>query len=114
MPKASKKPVMLGKMKKQSNGLGGKKKKPMQKELTKHVVTRWYRAPEVILMNDYYSYSIDIWSVGCIFAELLSMMEENFASFTDRQPLFPGKSCYKLSPFFGNKEVTEEMKKRGE
>ena len=49
-------------------------------------------------MNDYYSYSLDIWSIGCIFAELLSMMRDNFADFTDRQPLFPGSSCYKLSP----------------
>jgi len=48
------------------------------KKLSQHVVTRWYRAPEVILMNNYYSYSIDMWSVGCIFAELFSMMKENF------------------------------------
>jgi len=68
------------------------------KQLTRHVVTRWYRAPEVILMNDFYSYSIDIWSVGCIFAELLSMMKDNFDNSFDRQPLFPGSSCYKLSP----------------
>ena len=64
-------------------------------------------------MNDYYSYSIDIWSVGCIFAELLTMMKENYAEYTDRQPLFPGKSCYKLSPVFG-KEQDKEKKKRGE
>lgn len=56
------------------------KEKPpvkMAKKLTKHVVTRWYRAPEVILMSDFYSYAIDIWSLGCIFAELLNMMKEN-------------------------------------
>lgn len=68
------------------------------RDLTKHVVTRWYRAPEVILMNNFYSFSIDMWSVGCIFAELLSMMESNFADWMARQPLFPGKSCYPLSP----------------
>jgi len=60
--------------------------------LTQHVVTRWYRAPEVILQNEFYDYSVDIWSVGCIFAELLSMMKDNFANFTDRKPLFPGQS----------------------
>ena len=81
-------------MKKAPTMLGNAK----SKQLTKHVVTRWYRAPEVILMNDYYSYSLDIWSIGCIFAELLSMMKDNFTDFTDRQPLFPGSSCYKLSP----------------
>lgn len=49
-------------------------------------------------MNDYYSYSLDMWSVGCIFAELLSMMKENFPDPFSRVPLFPGKSCYPLSP----------------
>jgi len=39
--------------------------------LTEYVVTRWYRAPEVILNASEYDHSIDIWSIGCIFAELL-------------------------------------------
>jgi len=47
---------------------------------TEYVVTRWYRAPEVILQASEYTKAIDIWSVGCIFAELLG-----------RTPLFPGK-----------------------
>ena len=38
---------------------------------TFYVVTRWYRAPEIILSSQDYSKSIDIWSVGCVFAELL-------------------------------------------
>lgn len=45
-----------------------------------------------------YTAAIDIWSVGCIFGELLSMMQENFATPFDRQPLFPGNSCFPLSP----------------
>lgn len=88
------------------------KKMRMSKELTQHVVTRWYRAPEVILMNEFYSYSIDIWSVGCIFAELLSMMKENFPDFVARQPLFPGKSCFPLSP--GAMNATAEEKEERE
>ena len=39
--------------------------------LTKYVVTRWYRAPEVVLSNNNYEESIDLWAVGCVFAELL-------------------------------------------
>ena len=62
------------------------------------MVTRWYRAPEVILLQESYNYKIDIWSVGCIFAELLSMMRDNFSHFTERKPLFPGESCELLSP----------------
>ncbi|MFS8160656.1 MAG: protein kinase domain-containing protein [Candidatus Roizmanbacteria bacterium] len=74
------------------------------KQLTQHVVTRWYRAPEVILMQDYYTSAIDIWSVGCIFAELLSMMRENYATVFEREPLFPGTQCFPLSPGATNKE----------
>lgn len=49
-------------------------------EKTEYVVTRWYRAPEVMLARQEYTKAIDIWSVGCIFAELLA-----------RKPLFPGE-----------------------
>lgn len=46
------------------------KKSNMKRELTGHVVTRWYRAPEVILLEQNYTGSIDMWSIGCISAEL--------------------------------------------
>jgi serine/threonine protein kinase len=50
--------------------------------MTEHVVTRWYRPPELMLSADgRYSSAVDVWSVGCIFAELLG-----------RTPLFPGKN----------------------
>lgn len=96
----SKKPFFPPKLQKSKTkaAAGLKKKGTLSKELTQHVVTRWYRAPEVILMNEFYSYSIDMWSVGCIFAELLSMMEDNFPDPFSRVPLFPGKSCFPLSP----------------
>jgi serine/threonine protein kinase len=48
--------------------------------LTEYVVTRWYRAPELLLNTGAgYGTGVDIWSIGCIFAELLN-----------RVPLFPG------------------------
>lgn len=50
--------------------------------MTEYVVTRWYRAPELLLCCDNYGTSIDVWSVGCIFAELLG-----------RKPIFPGTEC---------------------
>ena len=40
-------------------------------ELTQYVVTRWYRAPEVMLAEGTYTKAVDIWSIGCIFAEIL-------------------------------------------
>ncbi|KAM3276657.1 hypothetical protein ACQJBY_044830 [Aegilops geniculata] len=50
--------------------------------MTEYVVTRWYRAPELLLSCDNYGTSIDVWSVGCIFAELLG-----------RKSIFPGTDC---------------------
>lgn len=47
--------------------------------MTDYVATRWYRAPEVLLAYKRYTGAMDMWSVGCIFAELLI-----------RKPLLPG------------------------
>lgn len=49
--------------------------------MTDYIATRWYRAPEVILSWKKYTTSIDVWSVGCILAELLT-----------RKPLLPATS----------------------
>nr|AMO00476.1 mitogen-activated protein kinase 7 [Manihot esculenta] len=48
--------------------------------MTEYVVTRWYRAPELLLNCSEYTAAIDIWSVGCILGEIMT-----------REPLFPGK-----------------------
>ena len=45
------------------------------------VVTLWYRSPEILLGGRQYSTGVDMWSVGCIFAEMCT-----------RKPLFPGDS----------------------
>ena len=42
-----------------------------QEDLTEYVITRWYRAPEVILCPSEYTKAVDVWSIGCILAELL-------------------------------------------
>lgn len=41
------------------------------RHMTQEVVTQYYRAPEVLMGCQHYTSSIDVWSVGCIFAELL-------------------------------------------
>ena len=42
------------------------------RHMTQEVVTQYYRAPEILMGTKHYSTGVDIWSVGCIFAELLS------------------------------------------
>ncbi len=39
--------------------------------LTEYVCTRWYREPEIIVSRQRYSCAVDVWSVGCIWAEML-------------------------------------------
>ena len=49
-------------------------------QMTGYVSTRYYRAPEIMLTWQKYDVAVDIWSTGCIFAEML-----------EGKPLFPGK-----------------------
>ncbi|PWN30152.1 putative MAP kinase Kpp2 [Jaminaea rosea] len=51
--------------------------------MTEYVATRWYRAPEIMLTFKEYTKAIDVWSVGCILAEMLS-----------GKPLFPGRDYH--------------------
>jgi len=51
------------------------------KPYTQPVVTQWYRAPELLLGVEKYSTAIDVWSLGCIFAEIIT-----------KEPLLPGRS----------------------
>jgi renal tumor antigen len=48
---------------------------------TEYISTRWYRSPECLLTDGYYSFKMDLWGVGCVFFEILALF-----------PLFPGKN----------------------
>ena len=61
-------------------GLGRHYSVPI-KAYTHEIVTLWYRAPEVLLGAKHYAPAVDMWSVGCIFAELAR-----------KQAIFPGDS----------------------
>ena len=70
------------------------------RDLSNHVVSRWYRAPEIILVDKCYGPQIDMWSTGCILSEMISCTQQyqaNGVSSSDRF-LFPGTSCFPLSP----------------
>lgn len=61
---------------------------------TDYVATRWYRAPELLVGDTHYGKAIDIWAVGCLFAEMVT-----------GDPLFPGESdidqLYKIIKMLG-------------
>jgi renal tumor antigen len=46
---------------------------------TEYISTRWYRAPECLLTDGYYNFKMDVWGIGCVWFEILSLF-----------PLFPG------------------------
>jgi len=46
--------------------------RPTENEMTGYVATRWYRAPEIMLNWMHYHQTVDMWSVGCIMAEMLT------------------------------------------
>ena len=49
----------------------GKPTEPAKREYTNCVVTRWYRPPEILLGETRYGPSVDMWGVGCVFAEMM-------------------------------------------
>lgn len=73
--------------------------------MSNYVQTRWYRAPELLFKNQNYTYTVDMWSVGCIFAEMLL-----------RKPLLKGNNSedqiMKMIQFFGtpDEKVISQIK----
>jgi len=51
------------------------------REMTAHITTRYYKCPEMLYGSKYYTAGVDIWSAGCVFAEMVM-----------RRPLFPGET----------------------
>jgi len=68
-----------------SSRILNKDTKDEQKNLTPLIGTKWYKAPEIIFGNKNYSNSVDIWSLGCLFAELFLL-----------EPLFPGSTDFEM------------------
>ena len=71
------------------------------------MVARWYRPPEIILSNRQYDNRVDVWSVGCVIAEIIHMRDKD-CEVADRY-LFKGTSCYPLSPAYKNGENSSKI-----
>ena len=73
------------------------------RELSDHVQSRWYRAPEICILHKRYDQAIDMWGIGCVLAELLNQLGTIKKKKTQRygqkmRVLFPSDSCFPLSP----------------
>lgn len=68
-----------------------------KRKLSPHVIARWYRPPEVIL-TEKYNEAVDIWSLGCILAEMLSSTTAYADAKSSERFLFAGASCFPMSP----------------
>lgn len=75
---------------------------------TEYISTRWYRAPECLLTDGYYNFKMDIWGVGCVFFEVMSLY-----------PLFPGNNeldqIHKIHNIMGTPpaELLNRLKQHG-
>ena len=83
----------------------------LRRSLSLHVSSRWYRAPEISMMDKSYDLSSDLWSVGCIIYELIQYVQhtdhETFPTeFKTKRHAFQGDSCFPLSP-------CEKIQKKG-
>ncbi|RNF11090.1 putative protein kinase [Trypanosoma conorhini] len=76
--------------------------------LTEYISTRWYRAPECLLTDGYYTYKMDLWSAGCVFFEIMALF-----------PLFPGNNeldqIHRIHNVIGTPppEVLNKLKRSG-
>ena len=77
-----------------------------QKRLSQNIGSRWYRSPEIILVQESYDSQIDVWSIGCIFAELvLSMLHGK------RKVMFEGTSCFPISKPQNTTKSSDKLEK---
>ena len=70
--------------------------KNKNRQLSPKVCTRWYRAPELILMEPHYTKAVDVWSLGCILGELLTKIDNTASS--GSKAIFKGSSSFPMSP----------------
>jgi len=86
----------------------------MPRHLSIHIGSRWYRSPEIILVEKHYDQACDLWSFGCVIYELLNFYscnpdnEASLKKYNRERFLFPGNSCFPLSPCEAN--IKSKMK----
>ena len=80
--------------------------------MSRHISTRWYRAPELILLEKSYDTKIDLWAAGCILSEMIYCSKEYKKSVksVSNRIMFKGQSCYPVSPSVKQMEGVDDFK----
>jgi mitogen-activated protein kinase 1/3 len=93
------------------------RRKNQKRFMSLHVGSRWYRAPEISIIEKQYDQASDLWSFGCILYELLMYLTHQSQEpaifekkFQDIRFLFQGDSCFPLSPSKKDKGAGSEDK----
>lgn len=68
------------------------------RRLSPHVISRWYRPPEVILLEKHYDQAVDVWSLGCILGEMIYSTNSYLSHPIEQRFLFAGNACCPFSP----------------
>ena len=80
--------------------------------MTEHVITRWFRPPELMLCPDgLYTYAVDMWSCGCILGEMLGRYHRNILVIYYILFLMPGRSEWGIGELISQngREIREHM-----
>lgn len=72
--------------------------------MTSTVQSRWYRAPEIVLTEKAYDKAVDVWSMGLVLSELMRASDVYETPVKKERFLFPGRSCYPISPAQGKED----------
>jgi mitogen-activated protein kinase 1/3 len=77
--------------------------KDKKRSMSSHVNSRWFRAPEIALVEKQYDSASDVWSLGCCLYELMLMKNSAPKYLHNGYALFPSSHCFPLSPKQENK-----------
>jgi serine/threonine protein kinase len=72
--------------------------KNKKRSMSSHVNSRWFRAPEIALVEKQYDGASDVWSLGCVLYELMQMRNGTKKNYLNGYALFPSGHCFPLSP----------------
>lgn len=76
--------------------------------MSTHVCSRWYRPPEICILENHYDQAVDIWSMGCCLYELIKVISKESSS--SKSVIFKGKHCFPLSPCLtGNEDASKDQ-----